>query len=209
MKSRINRVATGRIILTAVVFVLFFLVTAEAASDSPPPPVRRGEAAFIPGVPGGIAVNTLDVSAEITAIEQEERRVTLLGADGKDFTVKLGPEAVNFDQLKVGDMVNATVTQELVIYLQEEGAGEVDAAAEMVALAPKGAPPGGLVVEAKRVTGTVLEINEENRTVKMQFENGNSKTLPVRPDIDLSKRKVGEKFVFKVTEMIAVRIEKP
>jgi len=31
----------------------------------------------------------------------------------------------------------------------------------------------------------------------------------VRDDIDLSRRKVGEKVVFQVTEMIAISVEKP
>jgi hypothetical protein len=31
----------------------------------------------------------------------------------------------------------------------------------------------------------------------------------VRDDIDLSQRKVGEKVVFLVTEMIAISVEKP
>jgi len=31
----------------------------------------------------------------------------------------------------------------------------------------------------------------------------------VRDDIDLSQRKVGEKVVFQVTEMIAISVKKP
>jgi hypothetical protein len=34
-------------------------------------------------------------------------------------------------------------------------------------------------------------------------------TIPVRDDIDLSRRKVGEKVVFLYTEMVAISVKKP
>ena len=148
------------------------------------------------------------MSARVTAIDKANRKVTLLGPDGKKSTIKVGPEAVNFDQLRVGDMVNATVTEELVVYLDEEGASAPDGSAAMVALAPKGAQPGGLVAETVQVTAKVIAIDQTKRTATLQFEDGSSKTFPVRDDIDLSRRKVGEKVVFQVTEMIAISVEK-
>ena len=202
--------------LTAIVagsLALFFtgLLTLTACSKtSPPPPAKENSsAAFQEGVPGGVIVDTLDVSARVTAIDTSNRKVTLLGPDGDKFTVKVGPEAVNFDQIRVGDLVKATVTEELVVYLDEEGASAPDGSAAMVALAPKGAQPGGLVAETVQVTATVTAIDRPNRTATLQFEDGSSKTFPVRDDIDLSKRKVGEKVVFQVTEMIAISVEKP
>jgi hypothetical protein len=43
----------------------------------------------------------------------------------------------------------------------------------------------------------------------LAFDDGSTKTFPVRPDIDLGQRSVGEKVVFQVTEMIAISVEKP
>jgi len=79
----------------------------------------------------------------------------------------------------------------------------------MVALAPKGAQPAGLVAETTQVTATVKAIDPTNHTATLQFEDGSAETFPVRDDIDLSRRKVGEKVVFQVTEMIALSLEKP
>jgi hypothetical protein len=160
-------------------------------------------------VPGGIIVNTIDLSARVKAIDKANRKATLLGPDGKTFTVKVGPEAVNFDQVGVGDLVNLTVTEELVVYLDEEGKSPDDASAAMVALAPKGAQPGGLVAGTTQVTGTVTVIDRDNRTATLQFGDGSTKTFPVRSDIDLSRHKVGEKVVFCIAEMVAIRVEKP
>jgi hypothetical protein len=151
----------------------------------------------------------LDVSAKVTAIDQANRQATLQGSDGKKFTVKVGPAAVNFDQIKVGDMVKATVTEELVVYLEDERSSQRDSSATLVALAPKGAQPGGLVAETTQVTGTVTAIDARNRTATLRFEDGSTRIFPVRSDVDLSKRKVGERVVFRVTEMIALSVEKP
>jgi len=65
-----------------------------------------------------------------------------------------------------------------------------------------------VVAAATQVTATVVEIDQTRRTATLKTEDGDEMTLPVRPDTDLSKRKVGEKVVFQVTEMIAISIEK-
>ena len=179
-------------------------------TPAPPPPASgSGAVAYAEGVPGGVMVNTVDMSARVTAIDTAKRKVTLLGPDGDKLTVKVGPEAVNFDQIRVGDLVNATVTEELVVYLDEEGASPPDGSAAMVALAPKGAQPGGLAAETTQVTAVVTDIDATRRMATLAFDDGSTKTFPVRDDIDLSQRKVGEKVVFMITEMIALSVEKP
>lgn len=193
----------------ALLFVSILTLTACSPTSPPPPAKETSSTDFQEGVPGGVIVNTVDVSAKVTAIDTSNRKVTLLGPDGDKFTVKVGPEAVNFDQIRVGDLVNATVTEELVVYLDEEGASAPDGSAAVVALAPKGAQPGGLVAETVQVTAKVIAIDQTNRTATLQFEDGSSKIFSVRDDIDLSQRKVGEKVVFQVTEMIAISVEKP
>jgi hypothetical protein len=199
------------IVVGSLALLLAGLLTLTACSTTSPPPPAKGTSstAFQEGVPGGVFVNTLDVSAKVTAIDTSNRKLTLLGPDGDKFTVKVGPEAINFDQIRVGDMVNATLTEELVVYLDEEGTSAPDGSAAMVKLAPKGAKPVGIVAGTVQVTGTVTTIDRINRTATLRFEDGNTKTFPVRDDIDLSRRKVGEKVVFQVTEMIAISVEKP
>ncbi|MFO7619831.1 MAG: copper-binding protein [Bacteroidales bacterium] len=192
----------------AVLAVVFTLISCTSVS-TPPPAETSSASAYQEGVPGGIIVNTLDVSARVTAIDNANRKVTLLGPDGKTFTVKAGPEYVNFDQVDVGDWVNLTVTEELVVYLNEGGGSSSDESAALVALAPKGAQPGGLIAETTQITGTVTAIDPEKRTATLRFEDGSTKTFPVRSDVDLTNRKVGEQVVFRVTEMIAISVEKP
>ena len=192
-----------------VVLAGLLIFTSCTSVSAPPPPEEDRETAYQEGVPGGVIVNTIEVSARVSAIDKANRKVTLLESDGKTFTVKVGPRAVNFDQVEVGDLVNLTVTEELVVYLDEEGAPATDGSAALVALAPKGAQPGGLVAGTTQITGTVTAIDLNKRTATLQFGDGSIKTFPVRSDVDLSKRRVGEQVVFHVTEMIAISVETP
>lgn len=211
MKTKPFRYAplTVFVVGLALLFAGLLTITACSTVSPPPPPKGAASAAFKEGVPGGVFVNTVDVSARVTAIDTADRKVTLLGPEGNRFTVKVGPAAVNFDQIRVGDLVNVTMTEELVVYLDEEGASAPDRSVGVVALAPKGAQPGGLMAGTTKVTAIVKAIDQTGRTATLQFEDGSSKTFPVRDDIDLSQRKVGEKVVFQVTEMIAISVEKP
>ena len=174
----------------------------------PPAPQAASSMEYEEGVPGGVIVDIVEVSARVTAVDTVNRKVTLMRSDGAENTVKVGPEAVNFDQVRVGDLLNITLTEELVVFLGEEGTSAPDETVALIARARKGEKPAGVVAAATQVTATVVEIDQARRTATLRTEDGDEMTLPVRPDIDLSKRKEGEKVVFQVTEMIAISIEK-
>ena len=206
MQYKFTAGSTNTLVL---LFAVLFTIAACATTTPPPSAQVTTTAAVKEGVPGGVTVNTVKVVAKVTAIDTKNRKVTLLLSDGSKETVKVPPEAVNFDQVSVGDIVKATLTEEVVVYLDEEGASVPDAYAAGVELAPKGAQPGGVVAEAVKVTATVTAIDQAKRTATVRFDDGTFETLPVRDDIDLSKRKVGEKVVFIVTQMVALSVEKP
>lgn len=193
----------------ALLFAVLFTIAACATTTPPPPAQVNTATAVQEGVPGGVTVNSIEVTAKVTAIDTKNRKMTLLLPEGDKETVKVPPEAVNFDQISVGDLVKATLIEEVVVYLDEEGASIPDGYAAGVAIAPKGAQPGGVVAGTVKVTATVTAIDQSNRTATVRFNDGSVETFPVRDDIDLSQRKVGEKVVFMVTEMVALSVEKP
>ena len=69
--------------------------------------------------------------------------------------------------------------------------------------------PGGIMAESVTEIATIKKIDNQNRTVTLQFEDGSSHTLPVRADVDLSQKAVGEKVVLRATQMVALSVEKP
>jgi Cu/Ag efflux protein CusF len=199
------------IIMTALALLpaALFTFTSCSSASKPPPAVGSAVESYKKGVPGGVFVQTVKVTATVTAIDQVKRKATLLGDDGKKFTVQVGREAVNFDQVRVGDQVIATVTQKVVVSLDDKAASAGEGEATVMARSPKGGQPGGLAAETIQVIGTVIAIDLEKRKTTLQFEDGSTETFSVRPDLDLSRHKVGERVVFRVTEMVAIRVEKP
>ena len=189
--------------------VMAFNGFAETNAPSAAPSAEAATAVVMEeGVPGGVIIDTLTLDAEVVAVDHEARTAVLLMPGGEQTPIAVGPEAINFDQVQVGDRVKAVVIQELAIYLGDENSAEGDGAEAAVVLAEKGEQPGGIVAEAVRTTATVTAIDLEARTATLQFDDGTTKTANVRPDIDLSKQEVGAKVVFEATRMVALSVEK-
>jgi hypothetical protein len=65
------------------------------------------------------------------------------------------------------------------------------------------------MANTKQVTATVTAIDLGHHTATLQFPDGSTHKIAVRHDIDLSKRRVGEKVVIRTTDAIALKVEKP
>ena len=161
------------------------------------------------GVAGGVTVETRDIAGTIQTIDAAKRKVTLLMEDGSVHTFKVGPDAVNFDQMRVGDRVEVSVTEEVAVYVGAAGAPAVEQVDTTVMLAPKGAKPGGLAVETVEVTAKISAIDTAKRTATLEFPNGQKKTVKVRADIDLSKHQVGESVLIRTTESVILSVGAP
>ena len=161
------------------------------------------------GVPGGVRVDTCKETATVTAIDKTSRKVTLVTPDGAKSTVTCGPEVANFAQIEIGDQVKATVTEQLVVFVRNPGETANDGAASVVALAPIGDKPGGVMANTEEITAKVTAIDVKHRKATLLFPDGTSHTFKVRKDVDMTKHKVGDEVVIRTTEAIAVSVEKP
>ncbi len=161
---------------------------------------------FAEGVPGGVIVQSIEFSAVVVAVDGETREVTLRGPGGNDVEIVVGAAAQNFEQVEKGDIVDLMVVRELKVHMAEEGEMSEDMAAAVVARAPRGERPQGILGITGTLVGTVAEIDLAGHAVTLSFEDGTSETVKVRPDVDLTLRNVGEKVVFRVTDMIAISV---
>jgi hypothetical protein len=157
----------------------------------------------------GVAiVDTMKMSATVTAIDATTRKVTLTTADGKRRTVKCGPAVVNFPQIHINDLVNITITEELAVFLGT-GAPPSAAGATAVALAPVGAKPGGVMADTVQVTAKVTAIDSKKRQVTLALPDGTSKKVKAGKQINLSAVQVGDNVTVQHTEALAITVEKP
>ncbi|MEO8426141.1 MAG: hypothetical protein ABI651_03420 [Verrucomicrobiota bacterium] len=195
-------------IITLTPAALIALASCSSTS-SKPAGETSSTAAYEKGVPGGVFVETHKITGTVTGIDAANRRLMIATPDGQKTTVKCGPEAINYEQIHVGDLVKATVTAELAVAMADAASPRSDSAAALVALAPKGAKPGGLMAETQQYTATVTAIDLKRHRATLHLPDGTTRTVDVRKDVDLTQRKVGEEVVIRVTVAVAISVEKP
>jgi Cu/Ag efflux protein CusF len=196
-------------IVGALAGTISLILFTSCSSTPAPAGTSTMDTSYQAGVPGGTMVHTFKTSATVTGIDPATRQITIVGPDGVESTVKAGPEVANFDQIKVGDQVKATVTEQIVVFMNKNGSPAGNSVAASVAVAPEGAKPGIAVTDTTEITAKVKSVDVKKHTATLRFANGKTKTFPVRPDVDLSQVKPGEEVVFRATQAVAIGIEKP
>jgi Cu/Ag efflux protein CusF len=164
---------------------------------------------YTPGEAGGMAEETVSASATVKAIDPATRKITLSTQDGNQATFTAPAEVRNFDQIRVGDKLNATIHQRLVVYVDRDEREPSAVHAAALAKAPQGAKPGAIVAENFEVIATVTAIDSASRRATLRFSDGQTKTIPVRQDVDLTKYKVGNSVVIQITQELALLVEAP
>ena len=86
----------------------------------------------------------VELAATVTAIDQEQRLVTIRGPQGNTVTIEAGPEVRNLAQVEVGDVVRLSYEEvySAVLIDPEDEPQVVAAAAEAAARAEEGERPG-------------------------------------------------------------------
>lgn len=172
--------------------------------------VEGTESATVAAVPGGgaVVVETFTSSATVSALNTKDRKVTLQFADGKKTTFKASPDMVNYNQLQVGDQVNAVVTEQAVIWLSKNGGPPASAVEGGAVLAPVGAKPGGIAVATMAVTATITAIDAAKGKVTLQFDTGKPQAFKLGKGANLTGVNVGDQVNAVVSEGVAMTVTK-
>jgi hypothetical protein len=158
---------------------------------------------------GGIG-QAVEIQATVTAIDKENRTVTLKGPRGNTKMLTIGKEARNFDQVKVGDMVTIAYMEAITIKLEKtEGAKPGKTVTEELQRAEPGDKPGGKLKSKTTVVGTVTAIDAETQMVTLRGPEGNELDLKVKDPAKLKIIKVGDLVKATYTEAIAISVSTP
>jgi len=106
-------------------------------------------------------------------------------------TLKVGPEAKNFKQIKTGDHVTAKYYRATAIYLRKPNELPFAEGGSAVQVAVPGQKPGGVVVDTAEMTAHVEDIDYKNRTVTLRGPQ--QKTVTLKSDKDVEKIQRGQK----------------
>jgi Cu/Ag efflux protein CusF len=189
--------------------VALWVVSGGASDDARTAAVAVKPEAGAEGV-ARISLQKATATATVESIDPATRTITLKSADGGTRSIKLGKECVNFDQIKVGDQVHATLAQEIAVSVRKAGTQrEAGVTGTAVALAPKGAKPGIIVVDTDEITAQIKSIDAANSAVTLAGSDGDTRTIKVGPDVKLSELKPGDDVTARVTQGVAIVVEKP
>jgi Cu/Ag efflux protein CusF len=152
-------------------------------------------------------VTTYETTATVTGIDFANRKVTLTTPDGGRQTYTVGPDARNFDQVRVGDKVHTTLTRETALSLNKTDMPATSGEGTVVTRAPEGSSPSGAIATTRQVTGRITAI--DGRDVTLKFADGTTRKIRVGKDVHLSNIGPGDSVTARITEATAIRVEKP
>lgn len=153
------------------------------------------------------STQTVQLTAEVVAVDREAYTVTLKGPQGNERTLNLGKEARRLDEVEVGDTVMAEFVQNLNIeVLEAENVEPGSGTMVTTARAPDSERPGMIAAETSISTAKVHEINQEKGTFKLQWEDGIEEYVALDPE-NLKRAAVGDLVVVTYTEAIALQLE--
>jgi hypothetical protein len=148
------------------VFAAFGLAAAVVAL----PAFAQTGSAMVSTAPGkAAAVETVKVTATITAIDKATRDVTLKGPQGNEMTVTAGSEVKNFDQLKVGDKVDLNYIEALTLELKKGGGLVVQRTEKAGAAGAKpGEKPAGAIGRQVTIVADVIAVDPATQVVTLK-----------------------------------------
>ena len=158
---------------------------------------------------GAVEVSAITKTAKVTVVDPAERTVTLVNPDGITNTYELGKKVRNFDQIKVGDEVKATLLEAVAVAVSKSSAPPDASGRDLVAVAPKGAMPGVIMAKTRQISAKIVSVDPQARTVTVEGPAGGTPTIRVGPNVNMNELQKGDDVTLRVTDALALRVEKP
>jgi hypothetical protein len=187
----------------------FLIATAIViASAVASPAVAQTGGVVAETAPGKAGVaQTVKITATITAIDKATRDITLKGPQGNEVVVTAGPDVKNFDNMKVGDQVNAQYVEALTLELKKGGGMTVARSDQGGVLEAKpGQKPGGVAGRQVTIVADVVDVNPAKQSITLR---GPKRTveLVVSDPAQFKLIAKGDQVEAKYTQALAIAVE--
>ena len=153
----------------------------------------------------------VELQAEVEAIDQEKREITVIDPDGNRVTMTAGDQVERFDEIEVGDSIGAAYWSFVRAEFREPTAEEIETPLVVVAegeIAPAEVDPMAAVGTVVKAVVEVVAINKEERQVAIQGPQGNYMILPVIDDAVLNNLTIGQVVIMTFAEAKAISLIK-
>jgi Cu/Ag efflux protein CusF len=185
-----------------VVLSVAFLVAGCATPEQPTPPAPT---AVVAASDSALATS-IQGSATVERINPSTREVTLRRHDGSLLTVVAGDEVRNFDQIRVGDIVEAQITEAVAVAVEPANTRVRERRDEISGQrALPGERPGAKTTHTVEIVATVQDVDPKAHMITIR---GASQTvqLKVADAVDLSRIKPGDHVRAVYIESISIRV---
>ena len=152
---------------------------------------------------------TKTITAKVEAIDATNRTLTVTGPGGTFVPITVPKSVERFSQIKVGDTITASYTDDVVIRLKPAGEAAVNTLTEGVVKGPGGTPSGAAATQ-RTITATIVAI--DNSVPSITFKGENVKwdySSRVGDKEALSKVKVGDRVDITWNEALTVSVSSP
>lgn len=157
--------------------------------------------------PAGMKERTVKKTATVQDVDLEKRVVTLKGEEGNVFDLKVGEQAKNLPQVKVGDLVTVQYYESLAFEVSKPGQAVGAGTSSSVASAKPGEKPAGIAAGQTTIVATVEAIDAKKNYVTLKGPDGKAKEIKVKDPKNLVNVKVGDQVAITYTEALAISVE--
>jgi len=153
--------------------------------------------------------NVVTLTGMVEAVDLAKRVVTIKGSKGRTIELRVGEEAKNLDQVKVGDKVVAKYYESIAFRMKKPGEAEGVTAEQAVGAAKPGEVPAAVIANQVTVTATIEDISPKKTYVTLKGQEGKTFDVKVKDPKNLQKVKVGDQVIITYTEAFAIALDKP
>lgn len=146
------------------------------------------------------------VKATVEAVDKANRTITIKGKKGDMITMPVDEAVERFDAIKVGDTIEATYYESVVVQVLKPGTAPTGMTVAAMGGKSEGAKPGGMVAGQTTMTVTITAIDAATPAVTVKTADGSSMSFRVQKPKYLKEVKVGDQVMITKTEALAVAV---
>lgn len=151
------------------------------------------------------------VVGTVTAINQETRDITLLGAEGNLLSIKAGESVERFDEIAVGDKISFDYLMYVMAEFREPTPNEIAEPLVIVAdatKAPADLAPAGAISTIMKGVVTIEALNRPFMLATVKGPRGNYLTLPMKDAAFMETLHIGQVLILTYAEATAISLTK-
>ena len=190
-------------IILPIAVAIFSVPVIAIAQNAP-----QGAVMATKGSNEAAVAEAVQLQGKVKSIDKQSRTIVVVGKQGKEVTLPLGPEVKNFDQINVGDLVTLTYIRALALELHKsvnDGKLGQPITIEQSLRAKPGEKPAGAIEKTVNVTANVIAVNQKTQVVTLKGPN-RTVELKVQDSAMLKDIKVGDQVDATFTEAIGIKV---